>query len=450
MAAILIVDDDAALREGMAETLTDLGHTVIEAADGPAALALAARRRPDAVLLDLRMPGMDGLEVLSRLRALPDPPAVAVLTAHASAANTIEAMRLGAADHLVKPVGRADLAALLDRLLFRASVPVPPPVAREPGQDALVGASAVMREVQKAIGLLADSEATVLISGETGTGKEVVARAIHLHGRRTARPFVAVNCAAIPAELLESRAVRPCARRVHRRRSPIAPARSERRQGGTLFLDEIGDMRSRRCRRSCCVCCRSARCVPVGGRAGRRSMCASSSATHRDLRARVAEGRFREDLVLPPRRGAALAAAVARPAGRHRPARGALPGARGGARRRSACRRTPPRGCSRMRGPATCASFRTRCSGRRRSSARPVIERRDLDFLAPPAAEAAMPDWLDGDLDTAVARLERAMIARALAESRRQPHRGGEAARHPSPAAAHQAAPLRHGAETPR
>ena len=121
MATILIVDDDAALREGLAEALADFGHQAAEAPDGATALRHLGRGNPaDAVLLDLRMPGMDGLEVLRRIRALPAPPPVAVLTAVPTAANTIEAMRLGAVDHLPKPVGREELAALVARLLQTA------------------------------------------------------------------------------------------------------------------------------------------------------------------------------------------------------------------------------------------------------------------------------------------------------------------------------------------
>ena len=241
MATILIVDDDAALREGLAETLGDLGHETEAAQDGVIALQRLARPGIDAVLLDLRMPGLDGLEVLRRIRALPAPPPVAVLTAVPTAANTIEAMRLGAVDHLAKPVGRADLAALLPRLLPVEPQPGPPPAGAATPDGEMVGASAALREVQKAIGLLADSDATVLITGETGTGKEVVARALHRHGRRAHGPFVAVNCAAIPAELLESLLFGHV-------RGAFTGAISDRAGSfreadrGTLFLDEIGDM----------------------------------------------------------------------------------------------------------------------------------------------------------------------------------------------------------------
>lgn len=139
MMTVLIVDDDDALREGLAETIADLGHKPLAASDGPTALTMLATRTVHAVLLDLRMPGLDGLEVLKRIRARPDAPPVAVLTAVATAANTIEAMRLGAVDHLAKPVGRAELAELIRRMMrlqaARSAMAQPRAVER----DTLVG-----------------------------------------------------------------------------------------------------------------------------------------------------------------------------------------------------------------------------------------------------------------------------------------------------------------------
>ena len=245
MTVVLIVDDEKALRDGLSDAVRDLGYAPVVASSGREALAVAARTNPDAALLDLRMPDMDGLQVLTRLRSeagganLP----VAIITAYATAANTIEAMRLGAFDHLTKPVGRDDLASLLARMV-RSRAPRsagPTPIDADGVPEDLIGSSQSMREVQKTIGLVADSDATVLISGETGTGKEVVARTIHRVGARSAGPFMALNCAAIPPDLLESELFGHV-------KGAFTGAVIERKgafreaHGGTLFLDEIGDM----------------------------------------------------------------------------------------------------------------------------------------------------------------------------------------------------------------
>ena len=207
MSKILIIDDDAAFSAGLAETVTDLGHEALTAATGEVGLKQVESDGITLVFLDLRMPGLDGLEVLKRLkeniehREIP----VIILTAFADSANTIEAMRLGAFDHLTKPVARNDIKAVLERALARPS-PMErnaPSPAGESGE--MIGSSPRMREVQKRIGLAASNrDATILILGETGTGKELVARAIHRHSERAEKPFVPVNCAAIPADLLES------------------------------------------------------------------------------------------------------------------------------------------------------------------------------------------------------------------------------------------------------
>jgi DNA-binding NtrC family response regulator len=418
---VLIVDDDAALREGIAEALADLGFAPAEAADGEAALAWLRQRRADAVLLDLRMPGLDGMEVLLRIRASPDPPPVAVLTAVPTAANTIEAMRLGAADHLAKPVGRADLAALIERLLPAATPesagqPAGQPAAAEDTEADLVGSSFAMREVQKQIGLLADNDATVLITGETGTGKEVVARAIHRHGRRAARPFVAINCAAIPADLLESQLFGHV-------RGAFTGAVADRvgsfreADRGTLFLDEVGDMAAALQAKLLRVL-QERVVTPVGGRPAVVDV-RVVAATHRDLPRAVREGQFREDLYyrigvvplnLPPLRDR-LADIV--PLAEHFLALAAPKG-------------TPPKQLSADAAarllahpwPGNVRELRNAMDRVAAMVRRPVVAAPDLGFLhAADHALGAAPgeaDWLPGDLPGALARVEEAMIRRAL------------------------------------
>jgi DNA-binding NtrC family response regulator len=297
MTVILIVDDEKALRDGLSEAVRDLGYESVVASSGREALAVAARTKPDAALLDLRMPDMDGLQVLKRLRHDADGAKlpVAIITAYATAANTIEAMRLGAFDHLTKPIGREDLASLLERMI-RSRLPKAlnlVPLEADNVPENLIGSSNSMREVQKTIGLVADSDATVLITGETGTGKEVVARTIHRVGARSAGPFMALNCAAIPPDLLESELFGHV-------KGAFTGAVLERKgafreaHGGTLFLDEIGDM-------DLAMQAKILRAIqerivtPVGGRPQKIDV-RIVAATHRDLEQWVKQGRFREDL----------------------------------------------------------------------------------------------------------------------------------------------------------
>ena len=291
MPTILIVDDDAAMRDSLAETVADLGHVPVTKASGQLALDHLRGQTVDAVLLDLRMPGLDGIEVLTRIQASAHPPPVCVLTAFATAANTIEAMRIGAFDHLTKPIGRQDLAELLERMLPKGGTPAIG--ARAANSDIIVGRSAAMRAVQKSIGMLADKDTTVLILGETGAGKEVVASALHTHGRRSGSTFVAVNCAAIPADLLESELFGHV-------RGSFTGAIADRKgafrnaEKGTLFLDEIGDMPLAMQAKILRVL--EERVVtPVGGKPTPVDV-RVLAATHRDLAALVAEKRFREDL----------------------------------------------------------------------------------------------------------------------------------------------------------
>jgi DNA-binding NtrC family response regulator len=411
MPRILIIDDDDALRAALATSLSDLGHETAQAADGPRGLVWLRTNRADAVLLDLRMPGMDGLEVLRRILEPAAAPPVAILTAVPTAENTIEAMRIGAVDHLTKPIGRADLAALLKRMLPVACArPLPETAA---SVDGLVGTSAAMREVHKAIGMLADSETTVLILGETGTGKEVVARAMHRHGRRAAKPFVPVNCAAIPAELLESQLFGHV-------RGAFTGAVADRAgffreaDGGVLFLDEIGDM-DLALQAKLLRVLQERVVTPVGGRPLPVDV-RVIAATHHDLHEAVRGGTFREDLyyrlgVVP----------LPLPPLRERPA-DIVPLAEHFLR--LAADRGPRKQLSADAAAALVAhpwrgNVRELRNAIERAAAlvrRPIISAADLAFLrAEASAAGGHADLLAGTLPEAVMRLETEMIRCALA-----------------------------------
>ncbi|AVT04252.1 sigma-54-dependent transcriptional regulator, partial [Paracidovorax avenae] len=301
MARILAVDDDAAFRESLVETLQGLGHEVHEAASGDEALRQAGRHRYAAIFLDHRMPGMDGLETLAALAArVPELPPVVVLTAYASGSGTIEAMRLGAFDHLTKPVGRAAVIEVLERALrtrAEADATPPAPPARAGADEAdgeLIGVSEAMREVHKRIGLAAASEAPVLVQGETGTGKELVARALHRHSARSAGPFVALNCAAIPKDLLESELFGHV-KGAFTGAATDRPGCFRAADGGVLLLDEIGDM-APDVQAKLLRALQEGEVTPLGSHRPVKVDVRVVAATHRDLAAAVREGRFREDL----------------------------------------------------------------------------------------------------------------------------------------------------------
>jgi DNA-binding NtrC family response regulator len=349
------------------------------------------------------------MEVLKRIRALPAPPPVAVLTAVPTAANTIEAMRLGAVDHLAKPIGRAELAALVARMLPAASARISSAVSQT-DEDTLVGASSSMRGVQKAIGMLADSDASVLITGETGTGKEVVARAIHRHGRRAAHPFVALNCAAIPAELLESQLF-------GHTKGAFTGAVSDTlgsfraANGGTLFLDEIGDMAPPLQAKLLRVL-QERVVTPLGGKPVAVDV-RIISATHRDLALAVREGQFREDLfyrlgvvplALPPLRE--RLADIVELAEHFL----ALFG--------KTTHRLSAEAAARLLAhdwPGNVRELRNAMERVATLGRRDVVAAEDLDFLR--GAGVSAEPVTGTDLPGAVARLEQAMIRRALSDA---------------------------------
>jgi DNA-binding NtrC family response regulator len=295
VARVLIIDDDADFRGTLAETVGALGHTPLQSDGRGDVLAELPALRVDLVLLDYLMAGRTGIEVLRELRtrypAFAAP--IVMLTAYAAADNTIEAMRLGAFDHLEKPLNREQVRAVIDEALRRGVRPVTKKPT-EPAADTLVGRSAPMREIQKMIGLAAASDANVLIRGETGTGKELVARTLHAASARAGGPFVAINCAAIPADLLESELFGHV-------RGAFTGASNARRgsfreaDGGTLFLDEIGDM-PLAMQAKILRALQEREVLPVGADTPVRVNVRVVAATHRDLQAMIRNGEFRQDL----------------------------------------------------------------------------------------------------------------------------------------------------------
>ena len=302
---VLVVDDDRTIRRNLVRLLESEGYRTREAADGASALEAVRDAHPDAVLLDLKMPGRDGLDVLQELGpALADLPVI-VVTAFGGSAAAIEAMRRGAYDYLSKPFDLDEVLLTLRRALKQKALAAE--VRNLRGRDAgaddpdetddepvLVGRSAAMREVFKAIGRAAATEEPVLIAGESGTGKELVATALHRHSPRGLGPFVRVNCGALPEGLIESELFgheRGAFTGADRQR----PGRFERASGGTIFLDEVGELPLAAQAKLLRVLQRR-EYERVGGTETLRTDARVVSATHRDLPREVAAGRFREDL----------------------------------------------------------------------------------------------------------------------------------------------------------
>ena len=294
MARILIVDDDASFRESLAETVSSLGHETLIATTGAQGLSFLKPGGIEAVFLDFRLPDMSGIEVLRAIKHLPASvgPPVIMLTAFTSVDNTIEAMKLGAFEHLAKPIRRQAVENALAAALASRGTATQQTDPRN--EEEFVAHSERMRETVKLIGRAAASDATVLITGETGSGKEIVARALHQHSARASRPFVAINCAAIPHELLESELfghVRGAFSGATANRTGIF----QQADGGTLLLDEIGDMSSNLQAKLLRVLAEGM-IVPLGAERPLAVNVRLLAATHRDLGQQVTEGKFREDL----------------------------------------------------------------------------------------------------------------------------------------------------------
>jgi two-component system response regulator HydG len=300
-AHVLIVDDEAATRSGLARLLSGEGYTVDTAESGKAALEQVAARPPAIVVTDINMPGMNGLELLAKLHESDRELPVVVATALADLGSAVTAMRAGADDFIAKPVDVDQLTLVIDRALQRRATRNEADFLRQQirerdgeGLHGMIGASAAMQKIYGVARQVAGSRATVLITGESGTGKGELARAIHALGPRAARPFVSLHCAAVPETLLESEMFgheKGAFTGADRRR----PGRFEQADGGTLFLDEVGEiplpMQVKLLR-----VLQERTFERIGGNESLHADVRVIAATNRDLMAEVAAGRFREDL----------------------------------------------------------------------------------------------------------------------------------------------------------
>jgi len=296
---LLVVDDDSAMRALLASLFQQKGYPVEEAASADEALERAREADFDAVLSDIKMPGKTGIEMVGELRRIrPDTPVV-LMTAFGSIDSAVEAMRAGAFDYITKPFEPDAVLLTVERALERRALEeenrrLRRAVDRTASLGDLIGTSPAMREIFALIKKVAHGRSSVLITGESGTGKEVVARTLHYHGSRADKPFIPINCTAIPEGLLESELfghVRGAFTGAHTSKRGLF----EKADGGTLFLDEIGDMgpglQSKLLR-----VLQDREIRPVGGTQSTKVDVRIVTATNKDLEVGIAEGSFREDL----------------------------------------------------------------------------------------------------------------------------------------------------------
>ncbi len=300
MANILLIDDEKAIRSALREILEHEGHKVEEAEDGAAGVEKARSGRFDLVLCDIKMPKMDGIEVLQRLQAHDEELPVVMISGHGTIDTAVDALKKGAFDFIEKPPNISRILVSVRNALDRGSLVQETKVLRQkvakgkPGGVHMVGESAALRTIRGMIDKVAPSDARVLITGGNGAGKEGVARLLHEKSQRASGPYVEVNCAAIPGELIESELFGHI-------KGSFTSAIKDRKgkfelaSGGTLFLDEIGDM-ALAAQAKVLRALQEGRITPVGGDKDIKVDVRVIAATNKDLRKEIAEGRFREDL----------------------------------------------------------------------------------------------------------------------------------------------------------
>jgi DNA-binding NtrC family response regulator len=314
-ATILVVEDDDAMRELLAEELSDAGYRVRAAGGGAQGLELARSERMDLIITDLRMPELDGFDLIRDVGALPDPPQIVMITAFGSIETAIKAVKLGAYNFITKPFEIEELLLLVskalgERSLKRQVARLQREVERQYGFENVIARSEAMKEVLGLVGRIATSTASVLITGESGTGKELIARSIHYNSPRARAPFVAVNLAAVPETLIESELF-------GHKRGAFTDARADRiglfaeADTGSIFLDEIGEL-ALPLQAKLLRVLQEHELRPLGATKTQRVDVRVIAATNRNLETMLADGSFREDLYyrlnvigvdLPPLRG---------------------------------------------------------------------------------------------------------------------------------------------------
>lgn len=296
---ILIVDDDSEIRYSLSRVLSSRAYQVIEAPNGEQGIAIVKKNPPDLIFLDVRMGGMSGIEALQHIRSSNPKQMVILMTAFGTAQTAIEAMKYGAFDYVMKPFDSQKVLTLAENALkahadMRAVGDYKPSINSEDYKEGIVGSSQVMQEVFKVIGQVTASDVTVMITGESGTGKELVARSIWKHSHRAAKAFIAVNCAAIPDNLIESELF-------GHEKGSFTGATGQRLgkfelcDGGTIFLDEIGDMALATQTKILRVL-QQGEIQRVGGTETIRVDVRILAATNKNLEAMVKAKTFREDL----------------------------------------------------------------------------------------------------------------------------------------------------------
>ena len=291
---ILVVDDEANIRKVLGAMLRRQGYGVLTAADGAEALDLLRRVGVDVILTDLRMPKIDGMALLERVGEESPGTPVVVLTAHGTVDTAVTAMKLGAFDYLTKPFDQEELRVVIAKAAAAADLSTEEPEATRAGRFGMIGQSQALEDVFRTIEKVAASPSTVLITGESGTGKELIASALHAHSPRAQKPFIKINCAAIPRDLIESELF-GYEKGAFTGAVSSKPGRFELAHEGTLFLDEIGtiplEMQVKLLR-----ALQESEFERVGGITTTRVNVRLVAATNSDLRAEVAAGRFREDV----------------------------------------------------------------------------------------------------------------------------------------------------------